>query len=326
MNKLSSTLTKYINYLNTLEPIIDNNITINYHSIHTFYKIHNREMNDTNNKIREAVISAIINNKIPNTYYNKSNLWKQFKKKLLSFIECELFTNLPILYFNCSTKAGRKNNYDFSIVGHLKNNLKITEKVEFKFNQKNIESCPQILSLSASFNTNYGEYFYDNYLDKIIALYSLENIDKTTYLKYLYQINYNKHEWFKILYTNEKQFIDEKKKIVDQSIHDWINNYYSTIDLQSLTDKFISSQTNKKFIHFVPRTKHNINNFYLDFISSDELTLTSFHSFKKNRNNLVNTIIYNTLCNTTKIHMLLRWRNHAGILNPAWQISIDRSK
>ena len=47
-------------------------------------------------------------------------------------------------------------------------------------------------------------------------------------------------------------------------------------------------------------------------------------NFKLKRGNhgLFNTIIFYN--DYTEIHMLLRWRNHAGILNPAWQISIKR--
>ena len=43
----------------------------------------------------------------------------------------------------------------------------------------------------------------------------------------------------------------------------------------------------------------------------------------KNKDGLINTIVCSTKSDT-KVNMLLRWRNHAGILNPAWQISLKR--
>ena len=53
-------------------------------------------------------------------------------------------------------------------------------------------------------------------------------------------------------------------------------------------------------------------------------TLINKDKFKLKSGNhgLFNTIIFYN--DYTEIHMLLRWRNHAGILNPAWQISIKR--
>ena len=57
--------------------------------------------------------------------------------------------------------------------------------------------------------------------------------------------------------------------------------------------------------------------FYKDTINIDELTVTKIEKITKN------TLVLQTN-STSKINMLLRWKNHAGILFPAWQISITR--
>jgi predicted secreted protein len=47
-----------------------------------------------------------------------------------------------------------------------------------------------------------------------------------------------------------------------------------------------------------------------------------FHSIKNG-----NTIVLQSAANpSTTFHLLLRWRNHKGILNPAWQISLKRTR
>ena len=69
--------------------------------------------------------------------------------------------------------AGRKYNYDFKIF-----NSDLLYQNEFKFNAKSITDIPQIKKLSSNFNTNYSEYFYDNYVGGISKLYGIDMINK----------------------------------------------------------------------------------------------------------------------------------------------------
>ena len=55
--------------------IVFNNYTINYKDIESF-TVSNRSENDNKNKLRENIIASIINNKIPDHFYNTSNNWK----------------------------------------------------------------------------------------------------------------------------------------------------------------------------------------------------------------------------------------------------------
>ena len=58
--------------------------------------------------------------------------------------------------------------------------------------------------------------------------------------------------------------------------------------------------------------------FSLDAISLAEMSGMTFQGIKNE-----NTLIIGT--ETTTYGLLLRWRNHKGILNPAWQISMKRN-
>ncbi len=74
---------KYLNKLNNL-PCINYQIKkqifkIIYKDINAFI-VSSKKDNDENNKIRENIIGAIINNKIPNEYYKYSRRWANLKK------------------------------------------------------------------------------------------------------------------------------------------------------------------------------------------------------------------------------------------------------
>ena len=71
---------KKIKKKTNLQSIIYNNSTLNILSIDSFI-VSSRQLNDMNNKIRENIVGAIINNKIPDEYYKHSSKWNLMKKK-----------------------------------------------------------------------------------------------------------------------------------------------------------------------------------------------------------------------------------------------------
>jgi hypothetical protein len=80
---------KYLNKLNNLPCInyqIKNQIfKIIYSDINAFV-ISDKKYNDKNNKTRENIIGAVINNKIPIEYYKYSRRWNNLKKNIESYI------------------------------------------------------------------------------------------------------------------------------------------------------------------------------------------------------------------------------------------------
>ena len=319
----------------------DNKIDIDIESINFFRKeVFEKKNNDLYNKIRENIIKKIINKDIPEEYYLYSLKWYNFKNSLFDFlnkiIKIENPKNLKneeekYKSINCKIKGGRKYNYDFDIVYCFENNIEIIKKVEFKFGSLNVEDCPQFISLSSNFNTihtKYASYFYDNHLKYVSNLYDNQiEITKNEYLKHVHQASYKKHKWFDYLYEKENlnklivdnKDLEKKKQIVDKSINDYLELIRGDINLEEITEKFITTQDNKIYMCYDTQ----LETFNYDFIHNNELIITNIKELKKNKDGLCNTIICNTK-STTEIHMLLRWKNHSGILNPAWQISIKR--
>ena len=298
---------------------------IDLSSIKLFQKnLDGKDKNDINNKLRENIIKKIINTDIPDKYYKYSLQWFTLRENINNFID-KIVENEKINLgkyrsIECKIKAGRKFNYDFDIVYNFKDNIEVIKKVEFKCGASKIADCPQFISLSSKFNTKYAEYFYDNYIDQISKLYGTDiKISKEDYLKNLFQTSYKKHKWFLYIYENEEKYIEEKKELVNKSIDEYLNSIKDTINLEQLTNKLIETQSQKLYMCYDVIK----NKIVLDSITDDELTITKVKELKKNKEGLVNTIICSTKSKTT-INMLLRWRNHSGILNPAWQISLKR--
>jgi hypothetical protein len=130
-------------------------------------------------------------------------------------------------------------------------------------------------------------------------------------MKFIFQIDYDKLDIFKELYNNETKIKDLKKKIVDNSIKQYLSSGVN-LDIEDINNTFEKKQINKTYIMY------NNGLFYEDSISKDELTVIDVEKINKN-----NCLILETN-SISKIHMLLRWKNYAGILYPAWQISIKR--
>ena len=72
----NTVLLKFIKY---------NRSIIHYNNINTFRQT-SKHYNDKNNKIREHIIGAIINNKIPSEFFTTTNEWTTLKKSLFNVI------------------------------------------------------------------------------------------------------------------------------------------------------------------------------------------------------------------------------------------------
>lgn len=286
---------------------------LNRDDCNKFMRPRGRNNNDHNNKVRELAIYCMANDIIPIEWLN-DQLWLNLKNNVHEYLNSIILEHQGYI---CYMKAGRGSNYDFDIKYKIDKDTSIVKKIEFKYGCQRITGCPQFLSLSANFDTNYSEYFYDDYVSQISELYGIDMPEKDEYLRCVKGTNYLSMAWFQHIYENENDHKVEKKHIVDESIHNYLNTYVDNIDLNKLQTKFINTQRDKIYMC-------NCNgNFVKDQIKTDELTLVGMDRIKAGRNGLNHTVILNTNSNT-KIHMLLRWRNHAGILNPAWQIKIVR--
>ena len=107
-------------------------------------------------------------------------------------------------------------------------------------------------------------------------------------------------------------FYKEKQKLTAQSITQWLEENYKKLDLEELSKEFIRSQENKVFLLW------NKDTFTIDKFEKDELEVITIIGLNKQKNSII--------VNSKKIQysMLLRWKNHLGVLKPAWQISMKR--
>lgn len=271
-----------------------------------------RATNDANNRIREDILLMLLNP--PEDYILDNEFgqqWQTMCTKWRSFIHGlynEDFNGVKI------SKVANRKKFDLEI-NYLKDG-KLVHKIlgEFKHNCKTIAKLPQYYSASESkgyIPNRYADYFYDQYLDKVCALAQIEKLNKETYMKYIYQNDHNVDPFFIKLREVEESIRKEKKKIVNESIKNYLNDNWNHLSIE-LFKNDISDQQKKTFILW------DCKDFYYDRILPEELELVKVEKVLRN-----NTVVVSNKAGTEH-HMLLRWRNHLGTLYPAWQISLKR--
>jgi len=125
---------------NELKEILYNKEVINCKSIDSF-TVAEKKLNDKNNKTRENIIGAIINDNIHNEYYI-INRWLMLRTMLFKILD-ELVAYKTYNKIICIHKGGRNNKYDFSIEFIFDDNTKDIFNVEFKFNISEINQAPK---------------------------------------------------------------------------------------------------------------------------------------------------------------------------------------
>ena len=292
MEKLS------LNHL--MEEIPKDDIPCTFDDISVFFGSCTKHNNDLTNKLRETVISAILNNKIPKQWYSSPE-WFKVALRLKEFVK--KITNDTLK--EVEVKAGRNFNYDFLFKFE---NEKF--KVEFKNGVKSITEYPEILSVNSNNfikGLSYPERFYDFYLS---SLTDHELPTKEFYLKNIHK-NVVNHPFFIHL-----KKIDNFKVTVDESIDDYLQNFLD-FDFDSFILK-IKQQLDKKFMLW------DGEQFHLDLLTEEDLNIIPEKFLKKGRTGFYNTVIIKSQ-NGNSYHLLLRWKNHAGVLFPAWQIKFKRN-
>jgi len=314
MTDLNETLKKLFSLLN----FTYHKELIHTGSIHAF-QCSSKNLNDKNNKTRENVIGAIINQKMPEDYFIIWK-WERLKRAIFQYLE-QLNDSRPYVKVECIHKAGRKYNYDFEIRFDYDDQTFQTFNIELKFNSSSVENTPQFVSPmkpSQYMSNSYEEYFYDHYLPLLSAAAGIPLPSKEEYLK---QIHSNKPKCmkpFQDLYyqgcevsrkftkkEEDIQFYHLSKKLSNESIASFIDKTELHIDL--LSSYLLNTQQNKIYMLY-----HN-KKFQLQKTNMDDYVL---ESVTKHVNR------YDCRSKSGKvIQILLRWKNGNGIAFPAFQIS-----
>lgn len=293
-------------------------------NIQLFKQTEVRANNDMNNKLREAFFVSC---RMPGnetifedpTYGSECvALRAKFETKLEELGEYDSYT--------IKQMAGRKYNYDF-LLELEKSGEKKEIKLEFKFNAKTIVAIPQFIQKNTTwelFDAKYHDHFYDGpYLSEIIALNDgtvpvavpVPIPPKEEYAKHIIKTNYECHPFFQYLKETEDFNKGQKHAIVKRSIADYLAQYAQTIHIDVFKRTIIDTQSNKEYLLYYPKT----GEFYLD-----RLDMLDVESLVFDRIERKNTIVLKTEKN--EYHLLLRWKNHQGILNSAWQVSVKPRK
>jgi hypothetical protein len=300
--------------------VYESQLEINVSDIEHFFVSSTRNDNDVINKVRETILETIVTQtdyfehpKYGPSWCMVRDAWRDALKRIADETSVQGYTSI-----RCKKKGGRGSYYDFE-VSYYNETLIATRQIEFKYGTNDITKLPQILSLQAKFKLfpeTYDTFYYDNYIDPYCACDSGITVVKPSrqqYLKYVTSISASKIkdpscDFFAQLKQREGFFKREKNEVVNSSIEDYLTKYSKYIDLKMLYEKIKDTQSQKQYLLWCD------GKFCYDTVVVSDM---KFHSIK-NKNSIV------IQSGNTAYSMLLRWRNHKGILNPAWQISIKR--
>jgi hypothetical protein len=299
-------------------PTIQYNNTIIYYSLIHKFQISKKQNNDKDNKIRETIIGAILNQKIPSIYFKYSYRWNDLKQKLNQYLHLLIHPFFITIHtLKCLHKGGRNSYYDF----HFIINDNINFYIEYKFNAQSVDEIPQFISPmrpSKYLNNDYEEFYYDNYLSQLSQTFHYKMPNKEEYLNTIhsihpscmieYQNKYYKGCKSSRQFTNDSydiQFYNLANKLSQESIIKFIEITDLNIDL--LSNYLIQTQQNKYYM------LHKNNNIYIQKININNYKIISY---TKKRNKYIAITQ-----NQKKINILLRWKNGNGIAYPAFQIS-----
>jgi hypothetical protein len=298
-----------------------NSMACSVDDITAFFTTSTRDGNDAANKSREKLLPII--NDPPSEFLQdpehgaKWTTAHQEWKSILSKIAVD--TGIPeYTSTKVELKGGRKFNYDADVTFCSEAGIIASRKIEFKNGGTNINELPQFLSLPAKspiFSDKYPEFWYDHYLDAYLAVdpeITLPKPPREEYLQNVIKTNYDCTPFFAQLKARELTLQKEKNKVVNQSITDYLTQHAASIQLDLFTEKVKETQSDKLYVLW------SKGKFYLDSISHQEMANLQFQSVKNGNVVLVKGE------SSTVYSLLLRWRNHKGILNPAWQISMKR--
>jgi len=288
-------------------------VRVNKSDITTFFSTSSRNDNDAANKKRENALASLLT--VPADYLadpTHGHQWRTVRDDWVRVLKA--FTPDPETEAITKLMGGRKYNYDIDLA--IKNS-DTHHKLEFKYGGTKITELPQFLSLQAKvplFPLTFPEFYYEKYIDQYLAadegLSVASKPPLAEYLEMVTKVNYDVSPFFAQLKERENVNKAQKDKIVNDGITDYLNLYGRQIDAAAFTEKVKETQRDKVYMLW------SDGKFNVDQLETDSL---NFEFYQIRNGNLLEVKSGNLVCS-----MLLRWRNHKGVLNPAWQISLKR--
>jgi hypothetical protein len=292
-----------------------------------------RASNDSENKLREYFVCAVLNRRSEGRSAMRDGIRRNndFDKltKALDDAVRDIDSLQPELRSwaleNVEGRGGRGHNYDF-VFTFSQGPERKEVKVELK-KGRSIYDQPQFLQAYVNSQgilvpeaINYAEYFFDNYFHELRRISGCSSVEKTHYLRGVYGTSYNE-----IPFRELKTFVSEassREKLLDLQ-HRSIDTYLARlvndktqIDFANL-QKRLFEQLDKVFLSWNPA----VFEFSWERFSERSLKLTGEVKGKAGRDDRLNTVVLPTSTGQ-EIHMLLRWKNNPCVKGPAWQIKL----
>jgi hypothetical protein len=286
-----------------------------------------RGQNDSNNTVRELVLEHILtpacnkftanDSPLADKWQNIRNNWRTSLTQLAETQGIVKYTDILVIH-----NGGRGSRCDYEVTFTDAEPPTDPIKVEFKFHE-----MPQFLNLPANKPTHptlYAEFYYNHALDKVLEILGIPPNEKPLYTewsRYLYNSVSSKHPFYVRMKAAEDEHMKRsgakkspQTEVVAESIRDYLNQFVAMTDLEFLTREF-QTQREKHFLIY----NYNTMKFHHDMYTPEELTAKRVSHISNN-----NTLVIETNQPGSYIHLLLRWKNHQGILFPAWQIKLVR--
>ena len=284
-----------------------------------------RTTNGKKNEVRESIIEMLSN--LPEQYAEDAR-WIELRDKFMKTVSA--FSPYSNYTFRIIKKGGRRFSYDFDFVytkcedqsiSSVENIETTTCKMEFKYsNTSTIDKIPQIYQKSCNTTRIFSEdtelystYYYKNGLLRYRNTDDMIRVPIPTLEEYVKKCGSNEslHPFFVEMKSRQDNNVSEKSAVVDSTIEEYIRICVDSIELDKVSDILRETQTDKTYLLW----NYNTLEFHIGRIPADELTITRVITTTKN------TIVFQA--NRYKYHFLLRWKNRKGILNPAWQVSLE---
>jgi hypothetical protein len=297
--------------------------TIIPEDIRCFNVSSSRDENDAANKKRESILAFL--ESVPTEYFEHAEYGAQWRALHTAWNAKlgALATRAgaaPDTPRTIHSRGGRTYNYDLDVTFHLPDGTSPSFKCEFKYGCPSIDRLPQFLSLPVGSSSEllvggkpYDQEFYDSgALDRMIACdpgITEPKPDRETYLREVKRIESN-HPFFRQLKEREHVAEKEKKRVVKEA--DSAYTASITINTEAFAAKARATQAGKIYLLWCN------GDFHIDEFRDDDFNGITLKGVNGPHIYLVSgngRIVFD---------LLLRWRNHMGILNPAWQIAARR--
>lgn len=291
--------------------------------------VSDKSSNDERNTAREKIIESLfsIESDKQASFLKDSThkeFWQSIKNKLESSLTNFLDERSGLDEFQLThlvRKSGRNFNYDFFAPGTISGEDSGI-KLEFK-KGATIFDQPEFLSLWAKSGTlinpafsDYPSYFYDNYIQDLANLVGVSGPSKSSYLHDIFNTNYV--DFFgsaKSVYDSKRDsFLALQYKSIDDYLH-YVSDSKNSIDFDQIQGR-LTEQLDKYFLSW----DSTIMDFTVEQFHEKDVTLDRTASFTGGKNGWNNICLKNLAGNN--INSLLRWKNYACVVGPAWQISL----